>query len=65
MGYAKRHPEPEKRGRGNKSAGSGEFSGVPHQRVAEARIVNRYAGDLADGVLAGNPSLDVAYKVAR
>ena len=52
MGYAMRHPKPEKRGRGNKSPVSGEFSGVPTQRVSEARAVLAYSRELAEAVMA-------------
>ena len=44
MGYAMRHPKSEKGGRGKKLAVSGEFSGVPHQRVSEARAVVTWEG---------------------
>ncbi len=37
MGYAMRHPKAGKGGRGKKLPGSGEFSGVPTQRMVEAR----------------------------
>ena len=64
MVVAKIYPEPEKGGRGKKASLKEEFGfGAAH--LSRARTVIRYAGDLADGVLAGNPSLDVAYKVAR
>lgn len=61
MGYAIRHPEPEKRGRGNKSAASGEFSGVRHQRVSEARAVLKHSRDLAQEVVEGNRFLKEAF----
>ncbi len=47
MGYARRHPEPEKRGRGNKRTAGGEFSGVSQQRVSDARAVLSHSEDLA------------------
>ena len=46
MAVAKIYPEPEKGGRGKKGAACGEFSGVPTQRVSEARAVLQYAPDL-------------------
>ena len=45
MGYAMRHPDPEKGGRGNKRSASGQFSGVPKQRVSEARAEAERAGE--------------------
>ena len=48
MGYAIRHPEPETGGRGKKGAICGEFSGVPHRRVADARAVLNYSRELAE-----------------
>ena len=56
MGYAMRHPKPEKGGRGKKLAGNGEFSGVPHQRVSEARAVLAYSLELAEAVMHGSRS---------
>lgn len=46
-----RHPKPEKGGRGKKLAGNGEFSGVSHQRVADARAVLSYSRELAEVVM--------------
>ena len=52
MGYAMRHPEPEKGGRGKKKLPvSGEFSGVPTQRVSEARTVLAYSRGVAEQVV--------------
>ena len=48
MGYARRHPEPGKGGRGKKGAASGEFSGVSHQRVSEAREVLQYSREITE-----------------
>ena len=53
MAVAKIYPEPEKGGRGNKRSAGGQFSGVPKQRVSEARAVLQYAPDLACNVLSG------------
>ena len=39
MAVAMLRPEPEKGGRGKKAADIGEFSGVAHQRVSDARAV--------------------------
>jgi hypothetical protein len=56
MLYAVAHPEPEKGGRG-KLLGDRTVS---RERVSVARTVLRDAPDLVDGVIAGNPSLDMA-----
>jgi hypothetical protein len=48
------HPEPAKRGRGNKSPVPAIFPMVNHQRLSEARTVLEFATDLAPGVLAGS-----------
>ncbi len=47
MAVAKIYPEPEKGGRGKKLPANGEFSGVPSQRISEARTVLQYAPDPA------------------
>ena len=47
MAVAMIYPEPEKRGRGNKRSASGQFSGVPTQRVSEARAVLAYSREIA------------------
>jgi hypothetical protein len=65
MVAAKAFPEQASRGRGLKSPLSGHFPGIPHQRVADARIVLRHAPDLADMVLVDTMSLKEAYEEAR
>lgn len=66
MGVAKIYPEPDLRGKGNKSeaaliAGSG---GLAMQRVREARAVLQWAPELVDAVRDGAESLDRAYAIA-
>ena len=55
-------PEPEKGGRGKKSAAvnSTETGGFSPQRVSAARSVLRHSRDLADSVVKGSISLDAA-----
>ncbi len=65
MAVAMIYPEPEKGGRGKKGAGSGEFSGLSHQRISEARTVLRHEPDLASLVLNGSEKLDAAYTTAK
>lgn len=65
MGYAMRQPEPEKGGRGKKLPGNGEFSGVPSQRVSEARAVLSYSRELAEAVVRGEKPLQAALAEAR
>ncbi len=48
MAVAMIYPETEKRGRGNKRSASGQFSGVPTQRVSEARAVLAYSREIAE-----------------
>ncbi len=55
-----RHPEPEKRGGGNKRTGNGEFSGVSQQHVSEARQTLEYSREIAERVEAGDAAPDVA-----
>ena len=65
MGYARRHPDPEKGGRGNKRSDTGQFSGVPKQRVSEARAVLSHSEDLAEAVICGDKFLNEALTEAR
>ena len=65
MAIAMLRPEPEKGGRGKKGAVSGEFSGVPHQRVSEARDVIAYSREIAEAVMRGETPLQAALKEAR
>ena len=52
MGYAMRHPKAVKYKRGRAQfAESGEFSGVAHQRVSEARAVLAYSPELTEAVM--------------
>ena len=62
MAVAKIYPKPEKGGRGKTVRLP---DGLSKQRISEARTVLQYAPDLADNVLSGSASLDVAYKTAR
>jgi hypothetical protein len=48
MAYARIYPEQEKRGRGNKSAKIGEFTGITHQRFPDARLIIEWAPDLVE-----------------
>ncbi len=65
MGYAIRHPEPEKGGRGKKRSDTGQFSGVSKQRVSEARQVLDHSEDLAEAVVCGDKFLNEALTEAR
>ncbi len=49
MAVAMLRPEPEKGGRGKKGAINGEFSGVSHQRVADARAVLAHTAVIGRG----------------
>jgi ParB-like nuclease domain len=68
MAVALIRPEPEQGkggGRGKKNfAGSGEVSGVAHQRISQARMVLKEAPGLVDQVLGGSVTLDAAYRTA-
>lgn len=59
---AKAYPEPESRGRGNKSKLNLDFSSMT---LSQARTVLRFTPDLADQVLFQNLSLTDAYAEAR
>ena len=62
MTVARIYPEPEKGGRGK----TVRFpDGISKQRISEARVMLRFAPDVADNVLTGTTSLDVAYQIAR
>ena len=65
MAIAMLYPEPTKGGRGKKGATCGEFSGVSHQRVADARVVLRYCPELAQAVMRGEKPLHGALAEAR
>ena len=65
MAVAMLRPAPEKRGRGNKSAINGDFTGAPHQRIADARAVLKYAPDLAQAVMQGEKPLQAALGETR
>ncbi len=58
MAVAMLRPEPEKGGRGKKGAINGEFSGVSHQRVADARVVLAHSSELAQAVMSGDTPLE-------
>jgi len=64
MVVAKAYPKSDERGRGKKSAATAHFPMVKPRRLEEARTVLRYAGELADAVIAGTTSLDQAYEIA-
>jgi len=57
MAVAMLRPAPEKRGRGNKSAINGDFTGAPQQRIADARAVLNYSPELAQAVMHGEKPL--------
>lgn len=61
MAVAKILPEPEMRGRGNKSSVPEEFSSG---RISMARTVLKWAPELAKQVLSADLSLDAAYQSA-
>lgn len=62
MAVARAYPEPEKGGRGKKNAfATKEFS---ETALSKARSVNRLASDLVPLVLAGDMTVDDAYKKA-
>jgi hypothetical protein len=65
MATAKIQPEPL-RGRGvvDPVGKAAETAGISYRRIAEARMVLRYAPDLADSVLSGAVMLDKAYETA-
>jgi ParB-like chromosome segregation protein Spo0J len=65
MAVAMIRPEPEKGGRGKKGATSGGFSGVAHQRIADARAVLAYSRKLAEAVMSGDKPLKAALAEAR
>ena len=65
MGFAMRHPKPSKGGRGKKLATSGEFSGVSHQRVSDARAILEYSREIAEAVICGEKFLKAALDEAR
>jgi len=62
MALAMIYPEPEKGGRGKKSeaANLAETAKFSHRRLNEARAVLRHPRKLAESVIAGTKSLDVA-----
>jgi hypothetical protein len=55
IAVALQFPEPAKVGRGRKGPETGPITMVDKQRLAEARLVVRFAPALADQVLAGTP----------
>ena len=65
MAVAMLRPEPEKGGRGKKGATNGGFSGVAHQRVADARAVLNYSTELGQAVMRGEKPLQAALKETR
>ncbi len=65
MGYAMRHPEPETGGRGNKRSAGGQFSGVPKQRVSEARAILAYSREISEAVVCGEKFLKAALDETR
>lgn len=64
MVAAKAYPDPERRGRGQKSSAAEEFPMVSSGKLSEARTVLRYAPDLAENVVDGLQSLEAAYDTA-
>jgi hypothetical protein len=63
MAYARIYPNAEKGGRG-KLAKIGEFPGITHQRVADARLIIQWAPDLIDAVLTGSTIISDGVKEA-
>ena len=62
MAVAMLRPEPEKRGRGNKSTRNGEFSGVSRQlRIAGCDRLPPHAGVLPD--VAGYADMSAYYRM--
>lgn len=64
MLVAVRFPDPEKRGRGNKSSVSDDF-GISPTRLREARTVLSKCPQYADLIIDGSMGLDAAYREAQ
>jgi ParB-like nuclease domain len=64
MLVAARFPDPNKRGRGNKSTVSDDFN-VSETRIKTARAVRKYCSEMVPQIIDGSKSLDEAYAEAR
>lgn len=58
MAVAMLRRAPEKRGRGNKSGISANFTGVALRRVNDARVVLAHSSELAQAVMSGDTPLE-------
>jgi hypothetical protein len=61
MATAMIYPEPEKRGRGNKSEKDFAAKSFSSARLSKARAVLKHSPPIAQAILAGSKSLDEAY----
>jgi hypothetical protein len=64
MLVAARFPDPNKRGRGNKSTVSDDFN-VSETRIKTARAVRKYCSEMVPQIIDGSKSLDEAYAEAN
>jgi hypothetical protein len=66
MAVAMIYPEPEKRGRGNKSAAikAAEISGFSERYIQQARVIVQYARDHVQDVMSGAMPSDIGIPIS-